>query len=134
MEGLLLLIVGYIVIGFGLIRLSMFLTKHIPFLAKRTPLLAQRVAIHTAVFTFWFMPGLSVGEGGAMPCPMWLVLLEPRQGSNVPMVVIIFGLFAVFWVITWVVTLGVTYICAWCGKNIKTKPPKGGNASTPEEW
>lgn len=97
MIGLLLVVLVYIALGIGLIWLSMRLAKRIPFPALR-------IAIHTAVFTFWFMPGMAVGEGGAMPVPLWLIVLDPKQRLDPPLVIIVFG---ACWAIAWLVAFGL---------------------------
>lgn len=93
---LVIAILVYIAIGVGLIRLSIWRTK-------RIRSFALRIAIHTAVFTLWFTPGLAATEGGAMPGPLWLIALDARQKLDHPLVV---EMFLACWVVTWIVTLG----------------------------
>ena len=103
MAPLVIAVLVYIALGVGLISLSMWLTRRIPFLALR-------IAIHTAVFSFWFMPGMAASEGGAMPGPMWLIVLDAvKQNDKLdgPAVARMFG---ACWGVTWIVTLGAAGI------------------------
>lgn len=106
---LVILILGYIAVGVGLIRLSMWLTKRIPFLALR-------IAIHTAVFTFWFMPGMAASEGGAMPGPMWLIVLEALEQNDPLDWPTVAKMFGACWGVTWIVTLCGAGIFRWLQK------------------
>ncbi|MEO5912597.1 MAG: hypothetical protein ABIS50_00075 [Luteolibacter sp.] len=104
---LLIVILVYIALGVGLIRLSMLFAKRIPFPALR-------IAIHTAVFTFWFMPGLAASEGGAMPGPMWLIILDAIQRGAITRqidVAMILKMTGTCWGIAWIVGFGLDCIC-----------------------
>jgi hypothetical protein len=69
MDTFTLIIIAYLVFGAGLLWLSVRL-------ARRIRSARFRAAIHAAVFALWFSPGVAVGEGGAMPAPLWLVFLD----------------------------------------------------------
>src|SRR4051812_44033919 len=100
MGTLLILAVAYAAFGIWLVSLSVRL-------ARSVPSLFRRAAIHSAIFSVWFSPGLIGGNGGALPVPLWLALV-----ANKPVYALwVSGVtFVVVWAISCVVAVGAAGI------------------------